>query len=89
MIDLTDPIKIKALKEAFDYSFKGPLGEQTLEFLEEFCGFWNGGPVDADGISSNKLQYDRGKRDVILTIKTIKKPEWDPEKIAEIYKRQE
>lgn len=81
-MDLTDPQEIKALKEAFGYSFKGPLGEKTMEFLEEFCGFYLGGPRD----DLNRLQYEAGKRDVILTIKTINNSDWDPEKIAATYK---
>ena len=85
MIDLTNPIEIKKLKESFDYSFKGPMGERTLEFLEQFCGFWSGGPRD----NLNRLQYEAGKRDVILTIKTISHPDWTPDQIAETYKRSE
>ena len=83
MLDLTDPKEIAALKEAFDYSFKGPLGEKTLQFFEEFCGFWNGGPRE----DLNQLQYEAGKRDVILTVKTIHKREWSPEQIAITFKR--
>ena len=85
MIDLTKELEIKALKEAFKYSFNGPLGEKTLQFLEEYCGFWNGGPRD----DLNQLQYEQGKRDVILTIKTIGNPEWTPETIAGTFKRKE
>jgi len=85
MIDLTDPIQVKELKAALDYSFKGPLGETTLKFLEQYCGFWNGGPRD----DLNQLQYEAGKRDVILTLKTIQHPEWNPETIAEMFKRLE
>jgi len=85
MIDLTDPKQIGALKQCLDYSFKGPMGERTMEFLEQFCGFYNGGPRE----DINRLQYEAGKRDVILTLKTITHPDWTPEQIAEIYKRQE
>lgn len=84
-MNLDDPKEIKALKEAFQYSFKGPLGEKTEQFLEQFCGFWNGGPRD----DLNRLQYEAGKRDVILTIKTIANPEWTPEQIAAQFKRSE
>lgn len=83
MIDLSKPEEIANLKQAFAYSFKGPLGERTMDFLEQFCGFYNGGPRD----DLNRLQYEAGKRDVILTIKTINHPDWSPEKIAEQYKR--
>ena len=82
MLDLKDPIQIKQLKEALEYSFKGPLGERTMEFLEQYCGFWNGGPRD----DLNRLQYEAGRRDIILTLKTIAHPDWTPEQIAAKYK---
>ena len=82
MIDLTDPVNIGHLKKAFDYSFKGPVGEETLKFLEDFCGFYMGGARD----DLNQLQYEAGKRDVILTVKTIMNPEWNPDTIAAKYK---
>jgi hypothetical protein len=81
-MDLTDPQNIKALKESFDYSFKGPQGERSLKFLEDFCGFYMGGARD----DLNQLQYEAGKRDVILTVKTIMNPEWTPDQIANKYK---
>jgi hypothetical protein len=83
MIDLTKEDDVKALKECLEYSFKGPLGEKTLKFLEQFCGFYLGGPR-AD---LNQLQYEAGRRDVILTIKTITHPDWTPGQVAEYYKR--
>jgi hypothetical protein len=83
MIDTTDPNEIKALKEAFEYSFKGPLGEKTMQFLEQFCHFWLGGPRD----NLDQLQYEAGKRDIILTIKTIQRQDWAPEQIAAMFKR--
>lgn len=85
MINLTDPKDIAALKEAFGYSFKGPLGQRTLEFLESYCGFWLGGARE----NLDQLQYEAGKRDVILTMKTIMRPEWTPEQIADQFKRME
>jgi hypothetical protein len=83
MIDVTDPVEIKGLKEAFSYSFNGPLGEKTLEFLEQYCHFWLGGARD----NLDQLQYEAGKRDVILTLKTIMREEWTPEQIATMFKR--
>jgi len=83
VIDLTDPIEVKGLKESFTYSFKGPLGEKTLKFLEQYCGFWNGGPRE----DLNQLQYEAGKRDVILTLKTILHPDWNPDTIAAVFKK--
>jgi hypothetical protein len=85
LIDLTDEREVASLKKSFDYSFKGPLGEKTLQFLEEFCGFELGGPRE----DINQLQYEAGKRDVILTIKTITKETWSPAEIANLYKRME
>ena len=85
MIDLKNELQIKALKEAFGFSFQGVLGEKTLDFLEQFCGFWDGGPRD----DLQRLQYEAGKRDVILTLKTIMREDWTPKQIAELYKRSE
>jgi len=85
MIDLTKELDIKNLKAALEYSFKGPLGETTLEFLEQFCHFWTGGPRE----DLNRLQYEAGKRDVILTLKTIMRKDWNPKQIAELYRRSE
>ena len=87
MIDLTDEIAIKGLKESFKYSFSGVQGEDTLKFLEQFCGFWMGGPATAEDLQAHALQYERGKRDVILTLKTIMNEEWSPKQIAAMYKR--
>ena len=85
MLDLTDELEIKRLKDCFSYSFKGVKGDDTLKFLEQFCGFYLGGPRD----DLNRLQYEAGKRDVILTIKTIMNEDWSPKQIAETYKRSE
>ena len=84
-MDLTNENEIKALKEAFGYSFRGPLGEKTMEFLEKYCGFWTGGPRE----NMDLLSYEQGKRDVILTIKTIAKEDWTPQQIAGTFKRSE
>jgi len=86
MIDLTSDKEIGVLKKAFDYSFRGEQGKKTLEFLEQFCGFDLGGPRSGEQISSNQLQYEAGKRDVILTIKTIGREDWSPDTIANFYK---
>jgi len=87
MIDLTNEGDISDLKKAFEYSFKGELGSKTLEFLEEFCGFWMGGPATPDELQAHALQYERGRRDVILTLKTIMRKDWSPRQITEIYRR--
>jgi len=85
MIDLTDEQTIARLKESFAYSFNGPIGELTLQFLEEFCGFELGGPRE----DLTQLQYEAGKRDVILTIKTISKKSWSPQEIAKVFEKLE
>ena len=84
-LDLTDPNQVADLKKALDYSFKGPMGKITLEFLEEFCYFWMGGSRE----DLNQLQYEAGRRDVILTLKTLTNENWSPEQIAAIYKAKE
>lgn len=85
MFDLTNLEHIKNLKVAFEYSFRGPKGEDTLRFLEQYCGFWSGGPRE----DLNRLQYEAGKRDVILTIKTIDSAAWTPKMIAKTFERSE
>ena len=85
MIDLTNENHIADLKKAFNDTFKTEAGKLTLQFLEEFCGFELGGARE----DINELQYEAGKRDVILTIKTISKDTWSPIEIANLYKRME
>lgn len=85
MFDLTNVHHVRDLKDVLNYSLTGVKGEKTLAFLEEFCGFWLGGPASADELQSHVLQYDRGKRDVVLTLKTIM--EWSPEQIVDYYTR--
>ena len=86
-IDLTDERQIGDLKKSFESAFKGPLNELTLSFLEEFCGFELGGPRGKDDLDDKVLQYEAGKRDVILTIKTIMSGNWSPKEIAEYYRK--
>ena len=88
-VDLTNVHHIKALKEAYSKIFSTKDGQVLMEFLEEFCGEWSGGPANAEDLSNNMLQYERGKRDVFLTLKTIGSPEWTPEDIVNQYKRME
>lgn len=83
--DLTNENDVADLKQAFNSSFSGPMGEKTLKFLESFCGFYLGGPRE----DLHKLHYEQGRRDVILTLKTILNKEWSPKQIAESYKKQE
>lgn len=55
-----------------------------MDFLEQYCGF------DFPVMSSdpNEIVYSAGKRDVILTIKTIGRDDIDPETIAAIFKKE-
>lgn len=53
-----------------------------IDFLEEFCGY-NTAILSHD---PNEISYCGGKRDVILTIKTIMRDELLPKQIAETFK---
>lgn len=54
----------------------------VFDFLEQFCGFLT--PVLSS--DPNQICYSAGKRDVILTIKTIMRNDISPEQIALYYK---
>ena len=55
----------------------------VLKFLETFCGY--NSPVNSN--DPYQICYSGGKRDVILTIKTIMSDELTPETIAMYYKQ--
>jgi hypothetical protein len=63
-----------------DVASKYPL---FMEFLEHFCGY-NTAVLSAN---PNEISYAGGKRDVILTIKTIMRDDLLPEQIAQHYER--
>lgn len=52
-----------------------------MDFLEQFCGFYF--PVMSS--DPNEICYSAGKRDVILTIKTISRDDILPENIAALF----
>ena len=78
--DITNKNDIATLSQALiDVEQKFPV---VFDFLETFCGYNT--PV----MSSNpyEITYAGGKRDVILTIKTIMRSDIKPEHIAGYYK---
>lgn len=81
IFDLTDKNYIAEVGQEFkDIESKYPI---AFKFLEEYCGFTT--PVlSADPYN---ISYSGGKRDVILTIKTIMRNDITPEQIAQYYKQ--
>lgn len=78
--DITDKNDIADLSTALkDIENKYPI---VLKFLETFCGY--NSPVNSN--DPYQICYSGGKRDVILTIKTIMSDEVAPEDIAMYYK---
>lgn len=55
----------------------------VMAFLEEFCGYNTPG-FTAD---PQKIAYSAGKRDVILTVKSLLRRDILPETIANFYER--
>ena len=81
IFNLTDKNYIAQIGQAFkDVENQYP---EVINFLEEYCGFYM--PV----LSSDpqEIAYSSGKRDVILTIKTLMRNDIDPENIACFYKQ--
>ena len=79
--DITDKNDIAELSQALkDIVIKFPI---VIEFLEEFCGY-NTALLSFD---PNEICYSQGKRDVILTIKTMMRNDINPDVIAQYYKR--
>lgn len=78
--DITNKGDIATLSQALkDVEQKMPI---VFDFLETFCGY-NTPVLSSDPY---EITYAGGKRDVILTIKTIMRPDIKPEHIAEYYK---
>lgn len=80
---LTDKDYVATIKAEFkDVKKKYP---EVMEFLEMFCGY------DTPVLSTdpNQIAYAGGKRDVILTIKTIMRDDATPEAIAYFYENLE
>ena len=79
--DITNKNDIADLSQALkDIEKKYPL---LLEFLESYCGY-NTALLSFD---PNEICYAQGKRDVILTIKTLMREDISPEIIAQYYKK--
>lgn len=79
--DITDKNSIAELSQALkDITIKYPI---VIEFLEQYCGY------DSALLSfePNEICYSQGKRDVILTIKTLMREDISPEVIAQYYKK--
>ena len=79
--DITDKNDIADLSQALkDIEIKFPI---VIDFLEEFCGY-NTALLSFD---PQEICYSQGKRDVILTIKTMMRNDINPDVIAQYYKR--
>jgi hypothetical protein len=75
--NFNDSHDIASLSQALkDVSIKYPL---VLDFLEKYCGY------NTPLLSSEPYEicYSQGKRDVILTIKTLMRDDITPEQIAQ------
>lgn len=78
--DFTDKNDIAELSQALkDIEEKYP---KVFDFLEKYCGY-NSALLSFE---PNEICYSQGKRDVILTIKTIMRDDINPEVIAQRYK---
>lgn len=78
--DITNKNDIATLSQALiDVEQKFPI---VFDFLESFCGY-NTPVMSSDPY---EITYAGGKRDVILTMKTIMRRDIKPEHIAEYYK---
>lgn len=79
--DITDKNGIAELSQALkDVQNKYPI---VFNFLEEYCGY----NTALLSFEPNEICYSQGKRDVILTIKTIMRNDINPDVIATYYKR--
>lgn len=78
--DITNKDSIADLSQALkDINLKYPV---IIEFLEKYCGY-NTALLSFD---PNEICYSQGKRDVILTIKTLMRDDINPVEIAKYYK---
>lgn len=81
-LDITDKNDIADLTTALrDIEKKYP---SVIDFLEQYCGFYS--PMNT--AEPYAISYSQGKRDVILTIKTLLKGDLTPAEIAQYYKQQ-
>lgn len=78
--DITDVNDIAELSQALkDIEIKFPI---VFEFLEYYCGFY----TTTESNDPYEICHSQGKRDVILTIKTLTRNDIDPDVIAQRYK---
>lgn len=79
--DFTSVNDITEVHQALiDVANKYPI---IIKFLEEYCGY-NSAVLSFE---PNEICYSQGKRDVILTIKTLMRNDIDAKQIAEHYRR--
>lgn len=79
--NITDKNDIAELAQALkDVHSKYPI---VLEFLEKYCGY----DTALLSFEPNEICYSQGKRDVILTIKTLMREDISPDIIAQYYKK--
>lgn len=79
--DITNKNDIAELSQSLkDIQKKYPI---VFPFLESYCGY------DSALLSfdPNEICYSQGKRDVILTIKTMMREDISPDVIAQYYKK--
>lgn len=79
--DITNKNDIAELSQSLkDIQRKYPI---VFSFLESYCGY----DTALLSFEPNEICYSQGKRDVILTIKTIMREDINPDVIAQYYKR--
>lgn len=79
--DITNKNDIAELSQSFkDIKRKYPI---VFNFLESYCGY----DTALLSFEPNEICYSQGKRDVILTIKTLMREDISPDVIAQYYKK--
>ena len=79
--NFTDKNQIASLVQQIkDINAKYPL---FITFLENYCGY-NNALLSADPY---EICYSQGKRDVILTLKTLTRDDIQPEVISDFFKK--
>lgn len=79
--DITDKNDIAELSQALkDINNKYPV---VFDFLEQYCGY----NTALLSFEPNEICYSQGKRDVILTIKTMMREDINPDVIATYYRQ--
>lgn len=79
--NITNKDNIAELSQALkDIRDKYPV---VFNFLEQYCGY----DTALLSFDPNEICYSQGKRDVILTIKTMMRDDLSPDIIAQYYKK--